>query len=217
MKTLNWHCIFNQEKKKILKILKKVSKERCSKIIYPIKEDVFSAFHFTPFQSVKVVIIGQDPYYNANQAHGLAFSVRFGLHIPPSLKNIYYEVTENFNLPKDYYFHGCLSRWARQGVLLLNSILTVESGKPRSHINLGWEKFTDQVICYISTYLNNVIFLLWGQFAQQKRVFINSNKHIILCASHPSPLSVHRGFFGCRHFIKTNNILLEQKKNVIFW
>uniref|UniRef100_UPI003F5D168D uracil-DNA glycosylase n=1 Tax=Buchnera aphidicola TaxID=9 RepID=UPI003F5D168D len=185
--------------------------------MYPRQEDVFYAFHLTPFESIKVVIIGQDPYHNTNQAHGLAFSVRFGLQIPPSLKNIYHEVTENFNLPKDYYFHGCLSRWARQGVLLLNSILTVESGKPRSHVNLGWEKFTDQLIYYINTYLNNVIFLLWGQYAQQKRVFINSNKHIILCASHPSPLSAYRGFFGCRHFIKTNNILLEQKKNVIFW
>lgn len=178
---------------------------------------MFSAFHLTPFQSIKVVIIGQDPYYNINQAHGLAFSVKFGFNIPPSLKNIYREITNNFNFPNDYYSHGCLLRWARQGVFLLNSILTVESGKPRSHVKLGWEQFTNQVIVYISTFLSNVIFLLWGRDAQQKKDFINCHKHIVLCASHPSPLAVYRSFFGCRHFIKTNSILFEQKKNVIFW
>lgn len=147
----------------------------------------------------------------------MAFSVNFGCKIPPSLRNIYKEVISNFYLPKNYYFHGCLSRWALQGVLLLNSILTVESGKPKSHAHLGWQNFTNAIIYYINKYLRQVIFLLWGKDAQEKSNMIHRNKHFVLYASHPSPLSANRGFFGCNHFFKTNDILLKQNKNVIFW
>lgn len=178
---------------------------------------MFRAFSLTPFHQIKVVIIGQDPYYNVNQAHGLAFSVNFGCPIPPSLKNIYKEIICNFDLSTNYYFHGCLSRWAIQGVLLLNSILTVESGKPRSHAHLGWQDFTNAVIYYVNKYLDKVVFLLWGKDAQEKRYMIHNNKHFILCASHPSPFAAHRGFFGCKHFYKTNCILSKYNKNIIFW
>lgn len=143
--------------------------------------------------------------------------MQFGCSIPPSLRNIYKEIICNFNLPKNYYFHGCLSRWAVQGVLLLNSILTVESGKPRSHACFGWQNFTDAVIYYINKYLNKVIFLLWGQDAQEKRDIIDNNRHFILCASHPSPFSAYKSFFGCNHFYQVNNILSKQNKNIIFW
>ncbi|CAL4319821.1 uracil-DNA glycosylase [Buchnera aphidicola] len=214
---MNWKYIFFQERGVLSKILLKVKKERLKKIIYPPEEDVFNAFYLTPFNTIKVVIIGQDPYFHKDQAHGLAFSVRSNCSIPPSLKNIYKEVINDLSFPVTYYRNGCLDSWARQGILLLNSVLTVVSGCPRSHIALGWEDFTNKIIWYINIYLKNVIFLLWGNDAQQKKHIIDSKKHHILKTSHPSPFSAHLGFLGCRHFSKVNKILINQGRNTILW
>lgn len=170
----------------------------------------------TKFTSVKVVIIGQDPYYNYNQANGLAFSVNIGTMIPSSLKNIYKELSNDIS-PGYVFQSGFLKHWASQGVLLLNTILTVESGKPGSHAQIGWQFFTDKVIEVINQHLHGVVFLLWGSEAKSKSSIINDNKHFILQASHPSPLSAYRGFFGCRHFSTTNQILIEQGKTPINW
>lgn len=170
----------------------------------------------TKFSSIKVVIIGQDPYYGNNQANGLAFSVNTGTIIPPSLKNIYKELSNDIS-PGYVFQSGSLNDWARQGVLLLNTILTVESGKPGSHSQIGWQLFTDKVIKVINEYLHGVIFLLWGSNAKSKSSIINEKKHYILQASHPSPLSAYRGFFGCRHFSITNKILITEGKTPINW
>ncbi len=187
------------------------------KVIYPAPENIFSAFEHTPLEKVKVVILGQDPYHGENQAHGLSFSIpKTQKKIPPSLKNIFKEIQvefsekfpENSPLPEN----GNLERWADQGVFLLNATLTVEAGKAGSHQKKGWEIFTDQVIREISEKRENIIFLLWGSFAQKKSVLIDEKKHCIFSAPHPSPLSSYRGFFGCEHFKKTN-IFLE-KKNI---
>ncbi|CAL4319807.1 Uracil-DNA glycosylase [Buchnera aphidicola (Panaphis juglandis)] len=214
---LNWKHIFHKNKSRLLKILNIVSQERRKKTIYPNKFDVFNAFRFTPFHKIKIVIIGQDPYYNFNQAHGLAFSVQEGCVIPPSLINIYKEIINDLSLPKNYYNNGDLTKWAIQGVFLLNTILTVESGKPKSHSNIGWQEFTDSVIQYINDYLNGVVFLLWGNSAQMKKRIINHNHHLVLCASHPSPLSAYLGFFGCCHFSKSNIFLKNQNRCPILW
>ncbi|WP_343182644.1 uracil-DNA glycosylase [Buchnera aphidicola] len=215
--SLEWKSIFNKEKLILSKILSLVTEERKKYNIYPPKKEVFNAFYFTPFQSIKVVIIGQDPYFHVNQAHGLAFSVRMGCMIPPTLQNIYKEVIANFFYHNNYYQHGCLINWANQGVLLLNTILTVRSGKPRSHVSIGWMQFTDQIIRYINHYLKNIIFLLWGNDAKKKAILIDSNRHTILFASHPSPLSAHISFFGCKHFLKTNKKLFLLKRKQIIW
>ncbi|CAL4042421.1 Uracil-DNA glycosylase [Buchnera aphidicola (Phyllaphis fagi)] len=214
---MNWKKIFTYQKQILSNILLKVTKERITKVVYPDKNDVFNAFYLTPFNNIKVVIIGQDPYYHKNQAHGLSFSVRPGCNIPGSLKNIYKELMCDLSLCKSYCFNGCLSHWAKQGVLLLNTILTVEEGKPRSHLNLGWQDFTDNIIFYINKYLKGVIFVLWGKDAQKKINIIDINRHYILTASHPSPFSAHLGFFGCRHFSKINKILLDQEYDPIIW
>lgn len=188
------------------------------KIIYPEKRDVFNAFNLTPLESVKVVILGQDPYHGAGQAHGLSFSVKDGVPIPPSLKNVYQEIAD------DIYGHdsrlptsGCLSHWAQQGVLLLNTVLTVEEATPNSHQKQGWEVFTDAVIRCINEQRKGVIFILWGGYAKKKTKLVDTDKHHILSSAHPSPLSAYRGFVGCQHFSLVNSILKGQSQDPINW
>lgn len=184
--------------------------------VYPPAKDVFNAFKLTAFDDIKVVILGQDPYHGEGQAHGLCFSVKPGIKTPPSLVNMYKELSQDipgFQLPN----HGYLQRWAEQGVLLLNTVLTVEQGQAHSHAKIGWETFTDKVIKVISDVQQNVVFLLWGSHAQRKGSVIDQSKHHVLSAPHPSPLSAHRGFFGCQHFSKTNEILLNQGDKAINW
>lgn len=173
--------------------------------IYPASENIFKAFELCSFDKIKVVILGQDPYHGEGQAHGLAFSVPEGIAMPPSLKNIFKELAEDLNLP--LASNGNLERWAQQGVLLLNSVLTVKKDQAGSHRNIGWEKITDHVINTISNEKENVVFILWGNYAKEKEQLINKVKHLILTAAHPSPLSAYKGFFGCRHFSKANAYL----------
>jgi uracil-DNA glycosylase len=185
-----------------------------SKIIYPKQTDIFNALKHTAFGDVKVVIIGQDPYHGPNQAHGLCFSVQPGITPPPSLKNIFLELNKDLGIPIPN--HGCLTKWADQGVLLLNAVLTVEAGKPQSHANIGWEQFTDKLIQVLNDKKQGLIFLLWGAYAQRKGEIIDPTRHHILKAAHPSPYSA-QGFLGCRHFSKTNEILTKQGKTPIDW
>ncbi|MEP0175226.1 MAG: uracil-DNA glycosylase [Paraglaciecola sp.] len=194
-----------------------IENERAAgKTIYPPSQDVFKALSLTELNKVKVVILGQDPYHGANQAHGLSFSVLPGIKTPPSLVNIYKELAtdiEGFRIPE----HGCLNAWAEQGVLLLNTVLTVEQGQAHSHAKIGWEQFTDHVITQLNQQKQGLVFLLWGSHAQKKGAMIDIQQHYILEAPHPSPLSAYRGFLGCRHFSKTNEILQQQNKAVINW
>ncbi|MFP4557144.1 MAG: uracil-DNA glycosylase [Bacteroidales bacterium] len=183
--------------------------------IFPASSNIFNAFKYTPFNNVKVVIIGQDPYHGPGQAHGLCFSVPKGITIPPSLTNIYKEINSDLHLPMPS--HGNLEHWANQGVLLLNATLTVRAHQAGSHQNKGWEQFTDAAIKAISEKREGVVFLLWGAYAQEKSKIIDSSKHHILKAPHPSPLSAHRGFFGCKHFSLTNNILINNNIEAINW
>lgn len=185
------------------------------KIIYPHPKDMFNAFKLTPLSKVKVVILGQDPYHGLGQAHGLSFSVRPGQAIPPSLKNIYKELTRDLKIPPAN--HGHLVRWAEQGVLLLNTVLTVEAHQAGSHQDKGWEQFTDQVIKTLDEKKQNLVFLLWGAHAQKKASKLSSNRHCLLKAPHPSPLSAHRGFIGCSHFSKANEYLIDQGLGPIDW
>ena len=217
-KTITWQMILCDEKQKpyFQNILDYVKNERKSgKIIYPAQKDIFNSLKLTPYESVKVVILGQDPYHGPNQAHGLSFSVPPGIPAPPSLQNIFKELHNDFGL--SIPSHGCLEKWAKQGVLLLNTALTVESGKPQSHANIDWYRFTDQVIVSLNGHSKGIVFLLWGSYAQQKAQLITNLRHRILKAPHPSPLSVKRGFFGCRHFSKTNALLLEMGRQEIDW
>jgi len=208
---------FIKKKKKYFKsLILSINKERSTKLIFPERKKVFRAFFLTEFYKIKVVILGQDPYYDKNKADGLAFSVPFNIDIPPSLVNIFKELKTNFpsySIPK----HGCLKSWANQGVFLINTILTVENGRPGSHAKLGWMSFTNKVISLISKHLRGIVFLLWGKYAQSKERFIDIKKHYILKAAHPSPLSAFRGFFGCRHFFLVNEILMSQGKIPIKW
>lgn len=185
------------------------------KTIYPAGNDIFNALNTTPLDQVRVVILGQDPYHGPDQAHGLSFSVPKGIRIPPSLLNIYKEISSNLNLPMPS--HGNLEHWANQGVLLLNSVLTVEHSKAASHQNHGWERFTDAVIKRINDNCEHIVFLLWGSYAQKKGQVINREKHLVLTAPHPSPLSAHRGFLGCQHFSKTNHYLQQHCLTTIDW
>lgn len=185
------------------------------KIIYPPGSLIFNAFNTTPFDKVKVVILGQDPYHGSGQAHGLCFSVSNGIAPPPSLVNIFKELHEDIGI--DIPNHGNLTHWAGQGVFLLNASLTVRGGEPMSHSKIGWAEFTDTVIKKISEQKKHVVFILWGKFAQEKRVLIDETKHLILKAAHPSPLSAHAGFFGCRHFSKTNEYLMHSGIDPIDW
>lgn len=185
-------------------------------IIYPPSKDIFNAFNSTPFENVKVVIIGQDPYHGKGQAHGLSFSVQDGVKFPPSLENIFKELKTDLNIP--YPTNGNLSSWAKQGVLLLNASLTVRESDPNSHQNIGWQKFTDAVIQNLSEKREGIIFLLWGGFAKKKGAKIDPKKHHILTTGHPSPLSANRGYwFGNKHFSKTNELLISMKKKPIDW
>ncbi len=183
--------------------------------IYPESKDLFNAFHLTPLSQVKVVIIGQDPYHNAGQAHGLCFSVKPGIDTPPSLVNIYKELQEDLGcyVPDN----GYLTKWATQGVLLLNTVLTVRAHQANSHKGIGWETFTDAVIEALNKEDKPIVFLLWGAPAQKKKKMLNNPKHFILEAPHPSPLSAYRGFFGCRHFSKTNEFLISKGITPIDW
>jgi len=186
------------------------------KVIYPAIENRFNAFSLTPLETVKIVILGQDPYHGEGQAQGLSFSVPSQIKIPPSLRNIYKELADDLNwseIPES----GDLTKWATQGVLLINAVLTVEKAKAGSHAKKGWEQFTDNVIRYINEENTGVIFLLWGSYAIKKSSLIDTNKHHILTAVHPSPLSAYRGFFGCKHFSRSNQLLIGQEKTPIQW
>ena len=186
-----------------------------SRTVYPPGKLIFSAFNLTPLTAVRVVIIGQDPYHGYGQAQGLAFSVPDGVRIPPSLQNIYKELHEDVGIPIPA--SGNLEKWARQGVMLLNATLTVRAKQPASHQGQGWEVFTNQVIRTISDLRAGIVFLLWGRFAQEKAELIDTSKHYILKAAHPSPFSANKGFFGCRHFSKTNSILHANSMGEIDW
>jgi uracil-DNA glycosylase len=193
-----------------------VHSEYRAKKIFPAYEDIFKAFALTPFSEVRVVILGQDPYHNDKQACGLSFSVPDGVAVPPSLKNIYKEIYSDIGVIKDPS-SGNLEEWAKQGVFLLNSILTVVAGTPASHKGKGWKEFTDTVIRTISEKHEHVVFMLWGTYAQQTKHLIDTTKHYILEAPHPSPFSARLGFFGCKHFSKCNIYLKKQKKLEIKW
>jgi uracil-DNA glycosylase len=185
------------------------------KTIYPAVDEIFAALNATPFDAVKVVILGQDPYHGPGQAHGLCFSVRPDVPVPPSLRNIYKELAGDVNFvpPK----HGCLYEWAQQGVLLLNSVLTVEGSLAASHKGKGWEKFTDSVVHQLNDEAENIVFVLWGNYAQKKGEMIDRQRHLVLQSPHPSPLSVSRGFYGNHHFTKINEYLRTHDKTVIDW
>ena len=192
-----------------------VNQEYRTHQVFPPAEDIFNAFHLTPFHQVKVVILGQDPYHNYGQAHGLCFSVKKGVEIPPSLVNIYQELHDDLGC--EIPDHGCLTKWARQGVLLLNAALTVRAGAPNSHRGMGWEQFTDHVISLLNERADPMIFLLWGRNAREKKPLISNPAHRVLEAPHPSPMSAGYGFFGCRHFSKTNALLGEMGKGPVDW
>ena len=185
------------------------------KIIYPKSSDVFNAFNLTPFDKVKIVILGQDPYHGPDQAHGLCFSVKPGIKPPPSLINIYKELNQDLGIPP--INSGCLMPWAEQGVMLLNSVLTVEKGQAASHQGKGWEQFTDQAILHLNREKTGLVFILWVAYAQKKGQIIDPNKHCVLKAAHPSPFSAHNGFLGTRPFSKANEYLVNQGKTPIDW
>ncbi len=196
-------------------LYQKVREEYATHQVFPPSDDIFNAFHLTNLSDVKVVIIGQDPYHNVGQAHGLCFSVRPEVDIPPSLVNIYKELQDDLgcNIPNN----GFLEKWAKQGVLLLNTVLTVRAHQANSHQNFGWEEFTDAVIRIVDKQDQPVVFLLWGRPAQMKKKLLTNPKHLILEAPHPSPLSAYRGFFGCKHFSKTNEFLVANGLEPIDW
>jgi uracil-DNA glycosylase len=215
----SWKLVLKQEFSKpyfqqIVTFLKTEKIQK--KIIYPPGSLIFNAFDQTPFEKVKAVILGQDPYHGPGQAHGLCFSVQDGVQPPPSLINIYKEIEADIGvgMPARY---GNLTKWAQQGVLLLNAFLTVRANEPASHSKIGWEEFTNTVIKKISDEKQGVVFLLWGKFAQQKQELIDETKHFVLKAAHPSPFSADKGFFGCRHFSKTNELLVKQGLEPIDW
>lgn len=185
------------------------------KVIFPRGDEYFKAFDTTPFEKVKVVILGQDPYHGPRQAHGLCFSVQKGVAFPPSLLNIFKELQADLGLPIPT--HGCLSHWAEQGVLLLNSVLTVEQGRAAAHQGKGWEQFTDRVVRELAEQREGVVFMLWGSYAIKKGQFIDRKRHLVLTAPHPSPLSAHRGFLGCKHFSQANAFLQSRGEKPIDW
>ena len=191
------------------------TEKSAGRIIYPPGQEIFQAYQWTPFDAVKVVIIGQDPYHGPGQAHGLCFSVRKGVKPPPSLVNIFKEIRQDLGYAIPDY--GCLESWARQGVFLLNAILTVEKDKPASHRHIGWQQFTDATIQAINTGKEHVVFLLWGAFAHQKEALIDQSKHLVLKAAHPSPFSADKGFFGCRHFSQANAWLQQKHIEPVNW
>ncbi|SES96154.1 uracil-DNA glycosylase [Thalassotalea agarivorans] len=216
--TNDWQSFFTeQHQKDYFKNLEKTLANKTAKAtVYPLSKDIFSAFNHTSRADTKVVILGQDPYHGENQAHGLAFSVQEGVKVPPSLKNIYKALEQDdvaFTTPS----HGYLVDWAKQGVMLLNAVLTVEQGNANAHAGIGWETFTDAVIAEINQQSTPCVFMLWGGPAQKKGEQIDSQKHLVLTAPHPSPLSAYRGFFDCHHFSLANNWLKAQNREPINW
>ena len=213
----DWSDNLSQEREKdYFRSLYTFLNNRINKDIYPPRGSWFKAFEYSSFASTKVIILGQDPYHGEGQAEGLSFSVPKGITIPPSLRNIYKELEEDdvdFTNPE----HGNLISWAQQGVLLLNSVLTVEKNTPAAHANQGWELFTDQVINLLNDNKDHLVFILWGAYANKKSELINLDKHLILSSPHPSPFSAHKGFFGCKHFSKTNHYLESSKQQTIDW
>ena len=193
-----------------------LKREYAEKTIYPPKKEVFSSFYFTDLDKVKVVILGQDPYHEPNQACGMAFAVKPGVELPPSLVNIYKEIEDELHVPMNYR-NGYLVKWAQQGVMLLNSVLTVEAHKANSHKDKGWEIFTDHVIEKLNSLDQPIVFLLWGANARNKQQLLTNPKHLILSTAHPSPLSVYRGFFGCGHFVQANEYLKKNGLEPIDW
>ena len=217
MKSKDWSVALKEEFEKdyYKDLMNFVDKEYRETEVFPAKENVFKAFDLTPLDSVKVLILGQDPYHDFNQAHGLSFSVLPGQNPPPSLVNIYKELQDDLGcyIPDN----GYLEKWAKQGVLLLNTVLTVQAHKPNSHKKVGWEKFTDAVIKELNKQDKPIVYMLWGKPAQSKIKMLNNPKHLILTAPHPSPLSSYRGFFGCKHFSKANKFLEANKISPIDW
>ena len=213
----DWDSVLEDEFKKdyFLKVKEFVSEEYETKTIYPPRDEIFNAFKFTPLANVKVVILGQDPYHEAGQAHGLAFSTPDGRPIPRSLKNIFKEINEEYDYPIPE--SGCLEKWAEQGVFLLNTVLTVEDGNANSHSKCGWQTFTDNVIGILNNQKQPIVFMLWGKQAEKKKELITNPNHLVLITSHPSPFSARRGFFGCNHFRLANEFLKENKKEEIDW
>ncbi len=215
---MNWQKIIKQEiNKDYYKSIKtKLDIEYKTKTIFPPREDIFKAFDLTAFEDLKVVILGQDPYHGAGQAQGLAFSTPSNMKNPPSMRNILKEIEDEYKKPS-LCRDGDLTPWAKQGVLLINAILTVEEANANSHKKIGWDIFTDNIIKYISQNCEDIVFLLWGAGAIKKTKLINESKHHILTSVHPSPLSAYRGFFGCNHFKQTNDILDNLNKKIINW
>lgn len=197
------------------RFLKIVNEQYNNKIIYPPKNLIFNALKLTSYENTKVVIVGQDPYHGEGEAHGLSFSVQKGVKIPPSLQNIYKELYNDLNIP--ICSHGELTKWANEGVLLLNSVLTVEKDKPASHRKLGWELLTDYIIKLLNQKEEPIVFILWGNFAKEKRKFITNNKHLIITSTHPSPFSANNGFFGSKPFSQTNDFLIKNNIKPIDW
>jgi len=212
-----WTAFLGPEKSEpyFLELLRFVADRRRSAEVYPPANQVFNAIRLCTLENLKVVIVGQDPYHGPGQAHGLSFSVHPGTAPTPSLLNIFKELQSDLSVPPAQ--HGCLESWARQGVLMLNSVLTVERSKPQSHANRGWERFTDKVIETVNHQCRGVVFLLWGSAAQKKGRQIDVERHLVLKAPHPSPLSAHRGFFGCRHFSRCNEYLKSSGRQAIEW
>lgn len=215
--TNDWNRALAEEFKKeyYRKLYEFVKNEYNTRVIFPPSADLFNALHFTSLKDTKVVILGQDPYHNVGQAHGLCFSVKPPTEVPPSLQNIYKELHDDLGctIPDS----GDLTKWARQGVLLLNTVLTVRAHEANSHAGKGWETFTDAILKKVNEKEEPVVFLLWGSPAQKKKELITDPKHLVLCAPHPSPLSAYRGFFGCKHFSKTNEFLAQNGLKPIDW
>lgn len=214
---MKWETWLTQEQEQAYyqELMQFLDQEYQEKQIFPPRTELFSAFQYCDMDQIKVVILGQDPYHEKNQAHGLAFSVRKGIKIPPSLRNIYKELHDDLNIAMPS--HGCLIDWAKQGVFMLNAVLSVQEGKAGSHHNKGWETFTDHVIQTVNEQCESVVFVLWGAPAQRKQSLIDSNKHAVLCAPHPSPLSAYRGFFGSKPFSQINDYLKAHQREEINW
>jgi len=212
----SWDALLADEFRKdyYLQLREFLKKEYSQYTIYPGMYDIFNALRYTPYEDVKVVILGQDPYHEPGQAHGLCFSVQDGTPLPPSLKNIYKELWDDLGVARST---GCLTDWAKQGVLLLNSVLTVRKGQAGSHAGKGWETFTDHVISLLNEREDPVVFLLWGGYARKKKALITNTRHRVLEAAHPSPLSAYNGWFGCRQFSKANAILGTMGKSPVMW
>lgn len=212
-----WDLVLKDEFKKeyFIKMMSFLDKEYEEKTIFPVKDEIFKAFELSDFDDTKVVILGQDPYYNYGQAEGLSFSVKPGVKLPPSLKNIYKELEDDIGIKN--FNNGSLVSWAKQGILLLNASLTVEEKKPNSHSKIGWQIFTDKIISILNAREEPLVFILWGNFARSKKILITNPDHLIIESAHPSPLSARRGFFGSKPFSRTNTFLREHKIKEIDW